>query len=301
MSQYGRQPDDAAPGDTGGGAVPTCYRHSGRETYIRCQRCGRPICPDCMHEATVGVQCPECVREGQRSGRSARGHFGGVLQQHDNLVTKIIIGINVVIFLLVQIPGAFSQELLNNLALIGGGGLTITSPIGGVAGGEVWRLLTSAFVHAQFWHIGINMFSLWLLGPLVERLLGRSRYLGLYLVAALAGSAVAYAFTPPNVWIVGASGALFGVFGAIVVFARRLQADMRWILVTIVINVVLNVVFAGALSWQAHVGGFVSGLLLGVALAYAPRERRTLVQVAGYAGVVLVAVALVAWRTLELH
>lgn len=301
MSPYDRAPEQGPPDEGAPSAqVPVCYRHPGRETYIRCQRCGRSICPDCMHDAAVGVQCPECVREGSRSVPQARGRFGGVLRSQDNLVTKVIIGINVAVFALVHVPGAIGLQLLAALELVGWGSRTGFGGAGGVAGGEVWRLLTAAFVHVEIWHIAINMFSLWILGPLLEAALGRTRFVTLYLVAALAGSAVAYAFTPPMTAVVGASGALFGVFGGIVVLARKLRADMTWILGTVAINIVLNVLFRGLLSWQAHLGGFAAGLALGVALAYAPRDRRTAVQVAGCAVVALAAVLLVGWRTLQL-
>jgi membrane associated rhomboid family serine protease len=287
-------------GDTGEATpdVPTCYRHPSRESYIRCQRCGRYICPDCQKPAAVGFQCLECVREGARTTPATRTRFGGIVRGQGAIVTKVILGINVAVFLLALTGGAAQGWL----ALVGQP--TFFAPeVGeatGVAGGAYWRLITAAFLHTQFWHIAVNMISLWVLGPMLETLLGRLRFAALYLVSALAGSAVAYAFTPPNVAIVGASGAIFGLFGATIVMARRMQADMRMFIPVIVVNIVLNVVFSSALSWQGHLGGFVAGFALGAILAYAPRERRDLVQGIGFAVVTLACIALIWWRTGQL-
>lgn len=295
MTDESRRPDEGANVDPAG--VPTCYRHPDRESYIRCQRCDRYICPDCQRQASVGFQCVECVREGQRDQPAARTRFGGVIRGNDGVVTKVILGINIVIFVL----GMLSPALIQWMQLVGRIGFADQiGAAGGVAGGEVWRLITSVFVHAQIWHLAVNMFTLWILGPPLERLLGRARFTALYLVAGLTGSAVAYAFTDPRVGVVGASGALFGLFGATVMLSRKMKADMSWFLGTLAINVVINVLFARFLSWQGHLGGFIGGLLLGAALAYAPRERRDLYQILGFVGVGLLAIGLIVWRTASL-
>lgn len=270
---------------------PVCYRHPGRETYIRCQRCERYVCPDCSRDAAVGVHCVECLREGTRDLPQARTRFGGVVHGRTDLVTLVLIGLNVAVFLLYQAVG---PRVADNLALVGGW------PDFGVAGGQVWRLLTSAFLHTAFWHIGINLLSLWILGRLLEPMLGRLRYVGLYLAAGLAGSAVAYALTDPLTWTLGASGAVFGLFGAVVMVLRRLRADLTWIGGILAINVVLNVLYRDALSWQGHLGGFVAGLILGAALVYAPRERRNTWHLAAFAGISVAIVAVVVGRTLTL-
>jgi membrane associated rhomboid family serine protease len=301
MTEEARRPDEGTnvdpartPGDE---SVPTCYRHPDRESYIRCQRCDRYICPDCQRQASVGFQCVECVREGQRTQPAARTRFGGVMRGNDGVVTKVILGINIVVFVL----GLLSPALIQWMLLVGRIGFADQiGAAGGVAGGEIWRLITSAFVHQQIWHLAVNMFTLWILGPPLERLLGRVRFTALYLVSALCGSAVAYAFTDPRVGVVGASGALFGLFGATVILSRKMKADMSWFLGTLAINVVINVLFARFLSWQGHLGGFIGGLLLGAALAYVPRERRTLYQTLGFIGVGLLATALIIWRTVSL-
>ncbi len=292
-------PPDGGSAGGPGPEIPTCYRHPERESYIRCQRCGQYICPDCQRQAAVGFQCVECVREGARTTPATRTRFGGVTRGRDALVTKVILGINVGVFLLTYAVGGSVQGWL---ALVGQQAFFApgVGEAAGVAGGGYWRLITAAFLHTAFWHIAVNMISLWVLGPMLENLLGRLRFAGLYLVSALAGSAVAYAFTPPNVAVVGASGAIFGLFGATIVMARRMQADMRMFIPVIVINIVLNVVFSSALSWQGHLGGFVGGLALGAVLAYAPRERRDMFQIVGFAVVTVACIVLIAWRTAQL-
>lgn len=301
MTEESRRPEDGAdvnetavpPGE----AVPTCYRHPDRETYIRCQRCDRYICPDCQRQASVGFQCVECVREAARTQPAPRTRFGGIVRGSDGVITKILVGLNVGVFLI----GMLSPAVVQWLLLVGriGFGDQIGQSVG-VAGGEVWRLLTSAFTHNQIWHLAVNMFTLWMLGPQLERLLGRGRFTALYLVSALTGSAVAYAFTAPHVGVLGASGAIFGLFGATVILSRKMKADMGWFIGMLAINVVINVFFSRYLSWQGHLGGFAGGLLLGVALAYAPRERRNLFQIGGFVVVSLLAVGLIAWRTVNL-
>jgi len=276
---------------------PVCYRHPERESYIRCQRCARFICPDCQRQAAVGFQCVECVREGSRSARPARTRFGGVVRGEGAPVTKVLIGINAAIFVLVLI---FGRSLAEWLALVGADMFVDSTggEMAGVSGGAYWRLVSAAFVHTEIWHLAVNMLSLWILGPMLEHLLGREWFLGLYLIAGVAGSAVAFAFTSPFVPVVGASGAIFGLFGAMVVFARRMRADMSWFVGVLLINLVLNVLFQRFLSWQAHLGGFVAGLAVGVILAYAPRKPA--VRGIGVAILLAAMIALVVWRTGQL-
>ncbi|GAA4985473.1 rhomboid family intramembrane serine protease [Actinopolymorpha pittospori] len=296
------RPDESAEaqGASGPSTVPRCYRHPERETYIRCQRCGRHICPDCQRQAAVGFQCVECVNEGRRSTPAARTRFGGVMRGGDGAtVTKVLLGLNILVYVLTLLLGPAVEQ---QLSLVGNRSF-FADAIGessGVAGGAYWRLITSTFLHIQLWHLAVNMFSLWVLGPSLERLLGRLRFTGLYLVAGLAGSAVAYAFTSPLTPILGASGAIFGLFGATVAVARRMRADMSWFVGALIMNIVLNVVFRSYLSWQGHVGGFLAGLALGAVVAYAPRDRRNLMQGLGFGAVILASVALIIWRTVQL-
>jgi membrane associated rhomboid family serine protease len=288
--------ESPAGSGTDSGVVPTCYRHPDRETYIRCQRCDRNICPDCQRHAAVGFQCPECVKQGAQGMPAARTRFGGVLRAEGAVVTKVLIGINVAVFLL----GLLAPALILRLELIGRSGFAgMIGLTPGVEGGEVWRLLTAAFTHTQLWHIAVNMFSLWVLGPPLEALLGRLRFTGLYLVSAVVASTVAYVLAP-SVPVVGASGAIFGLFGATFMFARRMRADMSWFIGLIAVNVVINVVFHTQLSWQGHLGGLVAGLALGAFLAYAPRERRDQFQLFGFGLVLVLTIVAVVVRTITL-
>jgi membrane associated rhomboid family serine protease len=274
----------------------TCYRHPEREAHIRCNRCERRICPDCMIPASVGFQCPECVREGNKDVRTARTVFGGSVSGDTGVVTKVIIGLNVVAFVCQVAISGFEQRFYDL-------GLQLdprTGQLIGVADGEVYRLLTSAFLHGGVFHLLLNMYALFLFGPHLEAALGRVRFVALYLVSALGGSALSYAFAAPNQPSLGASGAVFGLLGAFLVVNRRLGRDTSGVMVLIAINFGYGFLVPN-IDWRAHLGGMVSGALVALAFAYAPRERRTLVQVAGTVAVLAAVVALVVWRTAELR
>ncbi|MBT2446371.1 rhomboid family intramembrane serine protease [Streptomyces sp. ISL-43] len=288
--------------------LPGCYRHPDRETGIRCTRCERPICPECMISASVGFQCPECVRAGSGSGRgpaanTPRTIAGGVVAADPHLVTKILIGINAAVFL----AAAAFPELAIQLELLGRYREQIGGPLEGVSTGEYHRLLTSAFLHVEWWHIVGNMFGLWFIGGPLEQALGRARYLAVYLLSALGGSAVVYLLTPPNVATLGASGAVFGLLGATVVLARRMRYEMRPLITVVVFMLVLTFVpFGGGLSvsWQAHIGGLVTGALLALGLlrpaTKSGARNRKLVQWGTCVAVFLLAAVVIAVRTAEL-
>ncbi len=283
-------------------AHPVCYRHPDRETYVRCVRCDRPICPDCMRSASVGFQCPDCVREGSQGVREARTTFGGRVSTNDRAVTIGLIGINVAVFLLVaaSTPAALSGGVVTTLHA------RYALDVSQVAQGEYYRLLTSAFLHYGFIHIAFNMYALWLFGPELERLYGRLRFAGLYLLSALGGSALAYlivspgnGFTPGPL-LAGASGAVFGLLGAYFITARRIGMRSGGILALVGINLALGFVVPN-IGWQAHVGGLITGAALAAVLAYAPAgPRRLPVQVAGFAAMGILIVAVVAVRTAQL-
>ena len=263
-------------------APPVCPRHPDRVSYVRCQRCGRPTCPECQRQAAVGVHCVDCVAEAARAVPSTRTALGGVRHDGRPVVTLTLIGLCVVSFVL-------------QLVLPSWTGRWLFSPILGFY--EPWRFLTAAFLHSpgQYLHIVFNMVALWFVGPTLENTLGRARYITLYLVSAIGGSVGSVLLaTATGSWAttsVGASGAVFGLFGAILVVSKRLGGDVRGILVLIGINLALGFVMAN-IAWQAHVGGLVTGGLLAAAYAYAPASRRRLVAVA--APVTLCAVLLVA-------
>jgi membrane associated rhomboid family serine protease len=267
-----------------------CYRHPDRETGIRCTRCERPICPECMVSASVGFQCPECVREGRSAAAAAapRTVAGGSLVADPRLLTKIIIGLNIAVFLAVQ---AFGDQVVTDLALYARC-FSNTPTCGVLDGPDQWyRLLSSVFLHQQIAHIAFNMLALWWIGGPLETLLGRARYLALYLISGLGGSALVLLLSPGTPTL-GASGAIFGLFGATAVFMKRLRQDLRPVLILLGLNLLFTFTWSG-ISWQGHIGGLVAGTLVAIGMAYAPRERRRLVQW-GTCAAVLVAVVAVA-------
>ena len=312
-------------GQTPETGVPTCYRHPGRESYIRCQRCGRTICPDCMHDAAVGFHCPACVAEAAKSTRSGRTAYGGIRPTNASITSGVIVGINVAVWLAIVATGWRSSRLIDRLALLPVGECASKSQAGasyegllteqacttqtqiagdgnwipGVSEGAYWQLLTSAFTHVEVWHIGFNMLALWILGPQLEMVVGRSRFVALYLLSALAGSTLVYWAADVDSSTIGASGAIFGLMGALLVVALKVGGDVRTILVWIGINFVITFVWAG-ISWQGHLGGFLGGLVIAAVLAYSPRQRRTFWQVLGLSLFTLVLIALILARTAEL-
>ena len=290
-------PADGTPADGTPADPAVCYRHPGREAHIRCVRCERRICPDCMIPASVGFQCPECVREGNASVRRARTVFGGRVTDDPGWVSKVLIGINVVVYVLQIAVGAGVEHRFWLIA-----GPAFDPRLGqvvGVADGEYYRLLTAAFLHGSVLHIALNMYALYLFGPPVEAALGRVRFVGLYLTSALGGSALSYYFADPRTPSLGASGAIFGLLGAFLVLNRKLGRDSSSVLVLIVINFAFGLI-APNIDWRAHLGGLVAGALCAAAVAYAPQTRRTLWQVSGIAVVALVAVLVVVARTAAL-
>jgi membrane associated rhomboid family serine protease len=255
--------DDSAP--------PPCYRHPNRETYVSCVRCGRHACHDCLRAASVGQQCIDCVREGSRTTRSARTAFGG-RPSRSAVVTWSLITINVIAFL----AEMAKPSLLYDWAMWGGG----------VASGQWYRLLTSAFTAPGtrfgglgFLDIAFNMYALYIVGPELERLLGHVRYLAVYLLSAIGGAVAYYYLVSPYGVAAGASGAVFGLFGAWFVVSRRLRLDIRGIVTLIVINLVFGFVVPN-IAWQDHLGGLATGALVTAAYAYAPRRNRQAFQIA---------------------
>ncbi|MEU8623828.1 rhomboid family intramembrane serine protease [Streptomyces sp. NPDC048669] len=278
-----------------------CYRHPDRETSIRCTRCDRPICPDCMINASVGFQCPDCVRQGSGTGHSPaaarpRTIAGGSVAADPRLITKILLGINVAVFVAVLANSA----LVNDLVLLGRANFYYGGPPEGIAEGQWYRLVTSMFLHQEVWHIAFNMLGLWWLGGPLEAALGRARYLALYMLSGLAGSALTYWLAEPNQPSLGASGAIFGLLGATVVLMRRLKYDMRPVFALLAINLIITFNPWGGIAWQAHVGGLIAGTLIAIGMVHAPRERRNPVQYATCAAALVVVVLIVVLRTASL-
>jgi len=277
-------------------SAPTCFRHPDRETYVSCVRCGRPACPDCLRSAAVGQQCVECIREGNRVTRQARAPFGGQVTERP-LVTWTLVALNVLVYL---------GELVNSSSLVNNGAMVAKfSATIGVADGQWYRLITSAFLHEPpgggfgIFHILFNMWALIVVGPALERLLGRVRFLSVYLVSALGGSVLFFLIAAPTAVGLGASGAIFGLFGAWFVLAKRLRLDARQVIGLIVLNLVISFTVSG-IAWQAHVGGLIAGTALTAAYAYAPRNNRTLIQLAATAAIVALLVVGVVLRDHQL-
>jgi membrane associated rhomboid family serine protease len=269
-----------------------CYRHPDRETGIRCSRCERPICPECMINASVGFHCPECVREGRRAAQAAepRTVAGGSVAGDPRLVTKILIGLNLLVFLLARVEG---DRFVLELGLFTPCYVPGTAQCGVAGGPDEWyRLLSSVFLHQEVAHIAFNMLALWWIGGPLETLLGRARYIALYLISGLGGSALVVLLAP-NTLTLGASGAIFGLFGATAVFVKRLRMDMRPVLILLGLNLLFTFTW-GNISWQGHIGGLVTGTIVAVGMAYAPRSHRALVQW-GTCAAMLLAVAVTVW------
>ncbi|MEV5825249.1 rhomboid family intramembrane serine protease [Spirillospora sp. NPDC052242] len=281
-------------------SVPTCYRHPGRETYVRCTRCDRYICPDCMREADVGHQCVECVAEGNRDAHrtAPRTALGArVAASSTPVVTYALIGACVLVYLFERA----SREVVFDYMMVGLG--LLDGRLVGVAEGEWYRLVTSMFLHQTegsfgITHILFNMWALWAIGPSLEQVLGRWRYLALYLLSGLGGSVLLYLVSPGEA-AVGASGAIFGLFGAFFVIGRRMRAPTGPIVFLLVINLIITFSVPG-ISWQGHVGGLVVGAALAAAYAYAPKARRLAVHVAAPVLTLVLLGVLVAVKTADL-
>lgn len=271
-------------------AAPTCYRHPDRATYVRCTRCNRPICPECMRDAAVGHQCAECVHDGAKTVRQARTAAGAAQKRNTPVVTYTLIAINVAMFVLDSASRTMQSELV------------LRSPA--VADGELYRLLTSAFMHYGITHLLFNMYALFVVGPPLEVWLGRLRFSALYLLSALGGSVLVYLLSPLNAATAGASGAVFGLFGASFVVGKRLNLDVRWVVGLIVINLAFTFVIpllgGQNISWEGHIGGLITGAVVAAAYAYAPRERRTVIQISATIAILVLFVVLTWWRTTEL-
>jgi membrane associated rhomboid family serine protease len=273
-----------------------------------------------MNDAAVGFHCPDCVAEGRRTTRQGRTTYGGLRPGSDGLVSKVLIAINAAVWVLIMITGGQNSPWVFRLSLIPRGlcvatqhagnyypgvhssGICSTTPDGswiGVAAGDWWQPLTSMFAHVAVLHIGFNMLALWILGPQLEMVLGRLRFTALYLLSGFVGSAAIYLLAPEDSTSLGASGAIFGLMAALLVVAYKARADVSQLMVWIGINAALTF-FASGISWQAHVGGFLGGLVLAGVLVYSPRQNRAVWQAAGFAGVAILVALAFAVRTAAL-
>ncbi len=242
-----------------------CYRHPGRETLVSCSNCERPICTDCMVQTAVGIKCPECAGQPTGVARAARSAGRAVGEGAGARVTKALIAVNVGIFLLQYATGSgrpLESELFERGALYG--------PL--VADGEWWRLVTAGFLHASVIHIAFNMLMLWWFGSALEGLLGRGRFLAVYGLGLLAGSAGAL-LVSPEAATVGASGAVFAVLGAGLVLERRGINVFGGAALTVVLLNVAITLFVPNISLGGHLGGLAGGVLVILALMHFSRSH----------------------------
>jgi membrane associated rhomboid family serine protease len=243
-----------------------------------------------MRTAPVGHQCVDCVAAAARSVRQPTTAFGG-RQNTVPLVSYVLIAVNVVMFVLQTASSDLERQLV------------LWSP--GVAlYDDYYRLLTAAFLHYGIMHLLFNMWALYIVGPQLEMWLGRMRFTALYFLSAIGGSVLVYLLSPLDSATAGASGAIFGLFGATFVLSRKLNIDVKWVVGLIVLNLAITFIGpqlgTGAISWQGHVGGLVTGAAVSYAYAYAPRERRNVIQGVVTVAVLLLFAALIWWRTASL-
>ncbi len=272
-----------------------CYLHPKTPTGLRCTRCDRPICGRCAIPASVGQHCPECVAEARRSAPKVRSALRATAP-----VVMTLLVINVVMWLAQNfaphVPRANPHDVLT-LAL----GAVPTQ----IAAGEWYRLFTPMFLHAPgiIWHIGFNSYALFLFGPHVEQAFGKIRFIVLYLIAGVTGGAASYAFGECGVVGVGASGAIFGLLGGLLVFLynRRSSAFVRSFMKNIIFLIGINLVFGylfPGIDNLAHLGGLVGGAAIAFGFDQSPGESRApIAQVAMTTAIVVATVALVMWRT----
>ncbi|NMR28844.1 rhomboid family intramembrane serine protease [Crystallibacter degradans] len=265
--------------------VPVCPRHPDRISYVRCQRCGRPTCPECQRTAAVGIQCVDCVKEQARNLPTHRTVYGGAVTTGRPVVTLTIIALCVAIYILQWVlPGVIQANLVY--------APLYTAQVPGLPF-EPWRMITAGFLHSTglLLHIAFNMYALWIFGQHLEPLLGRLKFVALYLLSIWGGSVAVLLLGEINQGVVGASGGVFGLFTTLLIVQLQRKQDVRGILVLIGINVVIS--FFPGISWQAHIGGMVTGALAAAAIAFVPRgENQQRLQWAGLAGIAVLLVVL---------
>ena len=261
-----------------------------------------------MQQAAVGFQCPSCVAEGSKSQRAVRTTFGGKRSDNPALTSQVLIGLNAAVWLLISATGGNGSRWVERLALLPNSTPTQNGLAVGVADGAYWQLITSMFTHISLLHIGFNMLAVWIFGPQLEMLLGRARYLALYVLSGLVGSAFVYWFSAPYIpaegqfgsFTIGASGAVFGLFAAYLLIAIKMRTNVTQLLVLLGINAFITFRPGSGISWQGHLGGFLGGLALGALFVYAPRGKRPLLHGAGIGALAVLLVVAVLARTVSI-
>jgi membrane associated rhomboid family serine protease len=282
-------------------ALPGCWWHPNRQTGLSCSRCGRPACPDCLREAAVGAQCIDCVQTGQKQQRAQRKQYDnagltsrtivGARPAERAVVTPVLIALNVLVYLVTAVQAR--SPMNNQLSQLFTDGVLFSPSI--AFDGEWWRLFVSGFLHYGLIHLAVNMFSLWMLGKDLELLLGKVRFAVVYLLSLFGGSISVFVFDDPGRPTAGASGAIYGLLGAILIVILRLKLNPTQVIGVIALNLIISVSIPN-ISLLGHLGGFVIGAVAMAALVFAPLKKRAVWQ----AGVlVLVTVALLGMYTLR--
>jgi len=266
------------------GAV-ACKRHPSTQTMLRCTRCGDPICPDCMRPAAVGYQCPSCAKGSRQEIHRPAQQIGPTPGRGLTLTNVLLLilvamyGIEVVVGGTASLVNGPNTGVLVRLGASVGYACTASGRLIGIGAGEPWRLASAIFLHGSLIHLAMNGYALWAFGNIVEQELGKARYVAIFAVGGLFASAASFVFGLPTVAGVGASGAIFAILGAFFGYAWRrrelayYQARIRNVAVLIVINAVFAFQIR-AIDWRAHVGGFVAGVVLGLAVdGFKNRER----------------------------
>jgi membrane associated rhomboid family serine protease len=283
-------PGPPPPGAPPPGPPVVCVRHPDRPTGLTCTRCGRPACPECLREASVGYQCVDCVAQSRpvaRRGTTVAGAEAG----HRPIAVPVLIALNVAVFAWTVFQ---ARSVLDNAAAPLFEQWALVPRL--VGAGEWWRPVTAGFLHIGPVHLLFNMLALWVLGRDLETVLGRGRFVAVYLVALLGGAAAVMVFSPPGQAVAGASGAVFGLMGGLVVVLRRLRFPLGQVIGLIVVNIVISLVIPG-ISIVGHLGGLVVGAAATAALVHAPgRGARAGVQAVLLAALTAVVLA-VMWVT----
>jgi membrane associated rhomboid family serine protease len=269
--------------------LPTCPRHPDRETGLRCVRCDRPTCPECLREAPVGYQCVDCVGAARRTVRRPVTVAGAKVNSRPTVV-PLLIAANLLIFgITVAQAGSLQENQLSPLFEQ----WNLWPPV--VASGEWWRLLTSGFLHFGPIHILLNMVALWVIGRDLEIVLGQLRFIAVYLVSLLGGGVAVFMFGSEEGAVAGASGAVFGLMGGLAVAVIRLRLNATPAIGVIALNIVISFALPN-ISWLGHLGGLVVGAIATAGMVYPPARLRMPVQVGTLVALVAVLVGLVLYR-----
>ncbi|MGW0521418.1 rhomboid family intramembrane serine protease [Crossiella sp. NPDC003009] len=271
--------------------LPRCTRHQDKETGLSCTRCGKPYCYECLSDAPVGKQCVDCVAEGKRTQRRGTNLVGNEDEQIRPIVTPVLIVLNVALFVLTAVQAGGVNDLRESWVYDNGSMWQVA-----VAGDQWWRLLTSEFLHVAPWHLAVNMFSLWMLGQELEPLFGRIRFAVLYLLSGIGASVAIFLFSDSAV---GASGAIFGLLGAVVIVFIRRRQNLQPLAMVFGLNVVFGL-FIGNVSWVGHGGGLVTGALIAAGLIYVPVATRKLWQTINVVAITLALAGLAIFQYYEL-